>query len=224
MRAVGAAPAWRWQARARRAHSPQTSAAPAPRRSDPHPLRPLLGMTAVFLAGYLGGILLCREQVPSIGRLLADYYMDKQNFAGFLPVFRAQLAGYFLQVLFLLLGGSSLAGFTLLPSFFAAKGAVLGVCAASVLAQAGTRGLVIYWLLCCLPDLAMLLLLLWVAQAGWTLGAALLQNVLDGSAVRGALKAKAQILLLRTLLAVIVGGCIAALGSGAAVLFASVLL
>lgn len=229
MRAAKAAPAWTW--RSRPVVPADAGPKPAPKVQVPSkrhaaavPFYPVIGMAAVFLAGYMGGILLCRSETPAVGGFLAKYYMDKQNFSSFFPAFSSQYAGSLLLILLLLLCGGCIVGFALVPALFAIKGAMLGICAASVLVQEGTRGLVVYWLLTCLPDMATLLLMLWVAQAGWVLSSALLRNLLDGAAVRGALKVKAQGLLLRGLLAILAGGAAAAVGTAAAMLFAGVLL
>lgn len=226
MRAARTAPVWNWQQRP--AGAPHREGLEktehARRQSASNPMYPVFALASLFLAGYMGGILLCRGGVPAIGQLLAEYYMDKQNFALFFPAYGAQVSALFLQILLLVLCGGNVVGFALIPACFAGKGVLLGTCAASVLAQSGARGLVIYWLLTCVQEMAILLLLLWIAQAGWFLSTALLKNVLDGAAVRGALKIKAKVLLMRSLLSTLVGAGIAALGTGAAMLFAGVLL
>lgn len=226
MRAARTAPVWNWQQQtAGGSHQERLEKAERGRHQPTsHPMYPILALVTLFLVGYVGGILLCRTRVPAVGELLAEYYMDKQNFALFLPACGAQVSALFLQVLLLLLCGGNVVGFALIPAFFAGKGLLLGTCATSVLAQSGARGLVVYWLLTCVQEMAVLLLLLWIAQAAYFLSMALLKNMLNGAAVRGALKVKAKVLVMRSLLSILVGFGIVALGTGAAMLFARVLL
>lgn len=229
MRAARMSSAWNWPQRTAeaacrkapdKADKPEQASRPLPHRV----LSPAFVFAFLFLAGYMAGIVLCRTGIPDFGAMMAEYYMDKQNFSSFLPVYCAQVSALFLQIVLLLLCGGNVVGFALTPAFFAGKGALLGICAASVLAQSGARGLVVYWLLTGVQDAAVLILLIWVAQAGHHLSTALLKNLMTGAAVRGAMKVKAKILGMRGLFGILVGAGISALGTGAAVLFASVLL
>ena len=85
MRAARTAQVWQWPAR--HAVPGQDAGTPAhtagPRAGASLGLRPVLGLAALFLAGYVGGILYCRGSVPEPAALLAGFYMDKQNFADF---------------------------------------------------------------------------------------------------------------------------------------------
>lgn len=218
MRAAKTAQVWQWPAPRRETPPDQTA-----QRRRPQ-VQPVIGLAFLFLTGYLGGILVCRSGVPEFGILLADYYMDKQNFTAFGSVFASMAAALFLQASAVTLCGTSAVGAAPLALLFASKGLLTGAAAASVYAAGGARGLVVYWLLTCLPDIAVLLLLLWLSQAAYGLSRALFQIMLGGGTVRGALKVKAKMLLYRYLLTLVVGVGCGVLGAGAAVLFAGVLL
>lgn len=187
-------------------------------------LKPGRILAALFLAGYTGGILICRPAVPKIGSLLAEFYVDPTHFASFSDVFLSGAAALFLQSAVLILCGSSIAGMAVLSLFFLGKGALMGICAAAVYATQGLRGLVVYWLLTCLNDVTQLLLLLWLAQSACDLSLSLFRCLMDGGAVRGALKARAQMLLYRCGMVLVAGAVCTAFGAGSAVLFAAVLL
>lgn len=187
-------------------------------------LQPSAILAMLFLVGYAGGVLLCRTSVPSIGTLFAEYYTDPAQFSAFPEVFFSGAAALFLQCCMIVLCGSSVAGVALLYLFFLGKGAMLGICAAAIYVMQGLRGLVVYWLLTCLTDVAQLLLLLWLAKAACDLSMSLLRSLMDGGSVRGALKARAQMLLYRSGMALVTGAVCTAFGAGSAVLFAAVLL
>ena len=98
------------------------------------------GAAALFLAGYVGGILYCRGSVPEPAALLAGFYMDKQNFADFGAVFASLFSAAFLQMTAAALCGSSATGPAPLAVLFAGRGTMLGLCAAAVYASSGARG------------------------------------------------------------------------------------
>lgn len=187
-------------------------------------LRPSVILAVLFLVGYTGGVLLCRTSVPSIGTLLAEYYTDPAHFSAFPQVFFSGVAALFLQCCTIVLCGSSIAGVALLCLFFLGKGALLGICSTAIYVMQGLRGLVVYWLLTCLTDVAQLLLLLWLAKAAYDLSMSLFRTLMDGGSVRGALKARAQMLVYRSGMILVTGTFCTALGAGSAILFAAVLL
>ena len=178
----------------------------------------------LFLLGYAAGVLICREQVSAVGQALAQYYMDKQNYTSFMEIYVVQFSALFLQAGIIVLCGSSILGNAFLILFFAGRGLTLGVCASAVFLTYQARGLVVYWLLTFLPNVATLLLLLWQAQKAAELAGALLRAVLSNTASRGMFREKIKILLIRYLLVLVVGACCSALGAAAAELFAQVLL
>lgn len=181
-----------------------------------------LGM--LFLFGYAAGVLICQEQVSAVGQALAQYYMDKQNYTAFMEIYVAQFSALFLQAGIIVLCGSSILGNAFLILFFVGRGLILGVCASTVFLTYQARGLVVYWLLTFLPNVATLLLLLWLAQKAAELAGALLRAVLSSAASRGMFREKIKVLLIRYLLILVVGSCCSALGAAAAGLFARVLL
>ena len=222
-----AAPACLWPRRSRgqgslAAASPEQQTTPRPQTGGLPAA--VWGLAGLFLAGYAAAVFCCRRTVPEFGQTLAKFYMDKQNFAAFGQVFAALFAAAFLQLTAVAACGSSVVGPAGLALLFAAKGVVLGACAAAVYLDAGARGLVIYWLLSSLQELAQLLLLLWLACAASSLSLALLRTLLGGSPVRGALKIKTKLLGARYGAALLVSAGCAALGAASAVLFAGVLL
>lgn len=226
MRAARTAQVWQWPAR--HAVPGQDAGTPAhtagPRAGASLGLRPVLGLAALFLAGYVGGILYCRGSVPEPAALLAGFYMDKQNFADFGAVFASLFSAAFLQMTAAALCGSSVIGPAPLAVLFAGRGTMLGLCAAAVYASSGARGLVVYWLLSFLPELSFLLLLLWLSQAACRLSGALFGVLMGRNPARGALKIKAKTMVFRYLFAIAASAACAVLGAGSAVLFAGVLL
>ena len=220
MRAARSAPHW-----PRPARQTGESAAAQPKSGYRIPATVVgFALAGLFLAGYITGLLICRSDLPNAGKVLAGYYMDKQNFSTFGRTFSAMFSATFLQASLILLCGTSLAGIPLAAIAFCAKGTAMGLCAASIYSVQGTRGLVIYWLLSCLHDMAVLLLLVWLAQAAAVLSAAMLRAVWSGNSIRGALKIKAKTLIFRYVAVILVGAVCAFLGAGSAVLFAGVLL
>lgn len=183
-----------------------------------------MGLGGLFLAGYVAGILLCRERVPDFGSALAQYYMDKQNYLSFAAMFGASFSALFLQAGLVLLCGTNALGGALLAAFFAAKGALLGICAASVFVQSQARGLIIYWLLTALPDTAALLLLLWLARDAVNLSGSLFYAMFNGTGTRGTPERRIKAMLLRYLLTLGIGAVCVALGAAASGLFADILL
>lgn len=178
-----------------------------------------------FLLGYLPGILLGRGGTAA-GAALAARYMDRQCFAAFGPVFTDLFAGAFLQSTLVLLCGFCALGALTLTALFALKGTWLGFCAANVFAAGGARALVAHWLISCLPDLGILLLLFALTLRAGPLCGALLRTVLGGTPPAGSLSAAA---LTRSLLwrygLVLAGSAVCcALGAGSAVFFAGILL
>lgn len=226
MRAIRQAPRPGWQFSGREAPAPAKPAgAPGHRPLGRNPVIPaVLGFAALFLAGYVAGILLCRGSIPAVGQILADYYTDKQNFAAFVSTFAAQFSSVFLSASVVALCGTSALGPALMALFFAGKGTLLGLCAAAVYVQSGNRGLVIYWLLTFLFDMAALLLLLWLSEAACRFSCALLRAVRQGSAIRGVLWIQAKDLAFRYLITLALAAACSVLGAGSAVLFAGVLL
>lgn len=181
-----------------------------------------------FLLGYLPGILLGRGGTAA-GAALAAYYMDKQSFAAFGPVFLDLFAGAFLQSTIVLLCGFCALGAVPLAALFAVKGTYLGFCAANVFAAGGAKGLVAHWLITCLPDLGLLLLLFSLTVCAGPLCAALLRTALGGAAPVGILNSASPAALTRTLLwryglVLAASAACCALGAGSAVFFAAILL
>ena len=183
-----------------------------------------VGLGSLFLIGYIGGILLCREQAPDFGSVLAQYYMDKQNYLSLAAGFGAEFSALFLQAGIILLCGSSALGGGLLAVCFAATGTLLGICAASVFLNWEARGLIVYWLLTSLPNTAALILLLWLARDAANLSGSLFYAMFNGAGTRGAPERRLRALLLRYLLTLAIGAVCMALSAAASGLFASVLL
>ena len=105
-----------------------------------------------------------------LGPGLAAYYSQAEHFAHWTQVFADLYSGAFLQCTIVFLCGFSALGPGLIGLFLAGKGVMLGLCAAGVYSNGGAHGLVVYWLLTCLSDLILLVLLLWLAlsaQAPW---------------------------------------------------------
>lgn len=182
------------------------------------------GLGILFLLGYTAGVWVCRQQVPALGQALAQYYMDKQNYLEFSAICVAQFAALFWQAGIIVLCGSSILGNAFLTAFFAGRGLILGMCASAVFLSYQARGLVVYWLLTFLPDAAVLILLLWLAQKAAELSITLLRSVLSGTATHGTFRQTIQALLFRYMMVLIVGAGCSALGASAAGLFARILL
>lgn len=136
---------------------------------------------AVFLIGYLAGIPLGRTGDETLCGAVAGYYMDANRCTAFLPAWGGWLSASFLQVSLVFLCGFHLWGNVFLGLYFAGKGAVMGFCAAAVYAAGGTRALIVHWLLNCLPDLGLFLLLLWLANNACRACRGLRRVILSGS-------------------------------------------
>lgn len=178
-----------------------------------------------FLLGYLPGILLGRDGT-SAGAALAARCMDKQSFAAFGPVFTDLFAGAFLQSTLVLLCGFCALGAVTLTALFALKGMWLGFCAANVFAAGGARALVAHWLISCLPDMAVLLLLFALTLRAEPLCGALLRTALGGAQPASSMSPAAltRSLLWRYGLVLAGSAACCALGAMSAVFFAGVLL
>lgn len=177
-----------------------------------------------FLIGYLPGIELGRGGDSVWGQQLAAYYLDPAHFAGWVPVFTDQMAAAFLQLLLIAVCAFSALGQGLLPLFFAARGCFLGFCAAYILAAGGTKGVVTYWLLSCLPDLGVLLVGLWLSGHALALSRGLFQSIFLGGAPRGQLHAATRRLAVRWGVAFLAVCLLSALSSGLCVLLVRFLL
>ena len=230
---TAAVPLWRAAPAAKAAESarPQAQGGAAcqarrrPRRRDEAGwLSPwCLGYLALFVAGHLGGVLAGQLGVSELGKDLAAYYMDSTHYTAFSAVFLGLYSGAFLQLSAVALCGFSALGGGFLAAFFALKGAVFGLCAAGVFARGGARGLVVYWLMTCLPELCLLLLTLWLAVCAQRLAAALLRS-LGGGGLHARPMNGTKTLLLRYFTALVLGAAVCAAGGGSAVFFAGVLL
>lgn len=179
-----------------------------------------LGCGAALLAGYLPGILAGRSCTDTA---LAAYYMDKQNFTAIGNVFGNCFASAFLQATLLLLCGLCCLGVGLQLAFFALRGAYLGFCAASVFAVGGARALLVHWLLTCLPDIGVLLLLAALATRAMPVSNALLHTTFGGGAQPG-LYSAAKMLALWYLGTALVAAAVCALGAWGTVFLAGLLL
>lgn len=179
--------------------------------------------SGVFFFGYLIGIFLGRNDPPDYGTALAQYYMDGKNYTSLSQVFSGMLAGAFLQVTLVFLCGFSVWGTLFLAAFFAAKGALMGMCASCVFVAGGARSLVIYWLLTCLPDISVLVLEVWLSLHTAYLSGELFRCVFGG-ATRSGLLRPTKHLMIRYLLAVLLGAVCCGIGAAGSVVFAGVLL
>lgn len=146
---------------------PRRRTAEAPRQqhalASPQTL-PRMGCAAAFLAEYLPGIWLGRGG-SALGQQLAAYYAKSPDGTAFAAAFGAKFAVCFLQLSAVLLCGFCVWGVGLLAALFAARGAFLGFCAASVTVENGAAGLLQYRTATMVSDIASLLLCLWLA--GW---------------------------------------------------------
>lgn len=184
-----------------------------------------LMFSTLFLLGDLGGVLAGRLGGCTWGQELAAYYSQAEHFAHWTQVFADLYSGAFLQCTIVFLCGFSALGPGLIGLFLAGKGVMLGLCAAGVYSNGGVHGLVVYWLLTCLSDLILLVLLLWLALSAQALGVTLL-HALHGQAphTRRAPVSMLQRLVLSYLAALLIGAAGCLVGAGSAVLFAGVLL
>lgn len=137
---------------------------------------------AAFLAGYLPGILLGR-QGSALGQQLAAYYANGPEGTAFAAAFGARFSVAFLQLSAVFLCGFCVWGVGLLALLFAARGAFLGVGAASVAVMDGAAGLVRYRAGTMFSDVSSLFLCLWLAGWAARLAAELFRTV-QGRATR----------------------------------------
>lgn len=176
----------------------------------------------LFFLGYLSGIFAGRDGTD-YGTALAQYYMDKQNYTSFMQVFSGLFAGAFLQLTLVFVCGFSAWASLFLAGFFAARGALMGICASGIFVAGGARSLVIHWLLTCLPDIGMLLLSLWLSGNAAHLGGELCRCIFVGGNRNGLLR-PAKALMLRYLFAVFCGFLFCGIGAAGSIVFAGVLL
>lgn len=194
-----------------------------PRIKETASLSVTLLFGAMFFAGYLAGVLKGRTGQSELGSQLAAYYSAAEHFSAFVPLFLDLLGSAFLQAVLVLACGFSAVGSGFLCLYFAARGAVMGLLAASVFMQGGTRALVVHWLVTCLPDLSTFLVMLWLAIQANRCSGAIFRVLLGGGAhLRQALPVKALFFRFATALCLCVILC--AIGAASGVLFAGVLL
>ena len=212
----------------RAASSPlRRPAAPGPAaipRSTACCIRAAPGFAAAFFLGYLPGIWLGRNEVLEIGSQLAAWYLDKQSYPAFSQVLTNLAAGSILQVTLIFLCGLSAAGVPLLALFFAGRGCFLGLCAGSVFAFGGAKSLVIYWLMRCLPDLAVLAAEMWLALYATTLSGGLFQEVFGSGAPRGMISGGMRRLFIRYIVSFLLILLFCVLSAGLDILLAAILL
>lgn len=179
---------------------------------------------AVFLLGYLPGIWAGRSGQWTLGSQLADYYLAKNSYASIPTVWAWQFSAAFLQLAALLFCGFSALGCLIYPLLFLLRGGFLGLCAAYVLANGQTRGLVIYWLLSSLPNLSVLFCGLWLSGHGARLSLGLWHCMSGSGTPRGQLPASARRLAVRFAVCLLVAGLATLAGSWLSVVLAGVLL
>lgn len=177
----------------------------------------------LFFLGYLFGIFKGRLGESSFGASLAAYYMDGEHFSAAGTLFLDLYSGALLQAILVLVCGFSALGTVLLGGYFCLRGAVMGLCAASVFVQGGTRSLVVHWMLTCLPDLGVFLVMLWLAAQSNVCAMAMFRCTFYGS---GHLRQGMPLrpLLIRFLLALLLAAVLCLLGAASGVVFAGVLL
>ena len=183
----------------------------------------VLAFGLLFFVGYVAGVWVGRTGQSGFGNHLAEYYRNGENFSAFLPLFQNLFGSAFLQGILVLVCGFSALGTGFLCLYFAARGAILGLCAACVFVQGGTKALVIHWMLTCLPDLGVFLVMLWLAvQANRCAGGIFRILLGGGSHLRQMPPIKQLVFRFATAVLLCVALCLAAAASG--VLFAGVLL
>lgn len=179
---------------------------------------PVFACASIFLLGYLPGIFLGRNGTTVLGQQLATYYTAPDRLTVWRDLFMSQSAGFFLQLLAVWLCGFTAFGLGLLLLIFAAKGLFLGFCSANILTLGGVNALCLYWLSGCLPQVLLLILLLWLTGHAALLSHGLFQSIFLGGAPRGQLIGNARRLTLRFLLCVPVSWLIGLFCSGLSVL------
>lgn len=177
-----------------------------------------------FLVGYLPGIFLGRTGAGILGEQLAAYYSNPVQFTSWLDVCFNEIAAAFLQLLFLVFCGFSVAGTGLLIVFFLGKGAFLGYCAVHVLARGGGSALAFYWLCICLPNILLLFFYLWLAGYAAELSISLFQTVFGAGAPHGRVEAAVRRLLVRSCVSLIAACLLSIFCSGFTVFLARLLL
>lgn len=190
-------------------------------RNDSWPVIFLFG--ALFLAGYLGGVLKGRTGQSELGNQLALYYQTAEHFSAFIPLFLDLFGSAFLQATLVLACGFSAVGSGFLCLYFVARGAVMGLCAASVFVQGGTKGLVVHWMLTCLPDLSVFLVMLWLATQAHRCAGEMLRGLL-GNSSHLRQTPPVRNLLFRFMTALFLCAAFCIVGAASGVLFAGVLL
>ena len=183
----------------------------------------LFAFSSAFLTGYLAGIPLGRFELHGAFTSLTELVMAAQSYTAFWSVWCSWFAAAFLQASLIYLCGFHLWGSIFMGAYFAFKGTVLGVCASAIYASGGARALVVYWLLNCLPELALSAFMLWLAHSSCRVSQSLSSIIFSGcrcAALNGAIRRLSVHYLLCLL------GCAVSsfMFSGSAVLFASVLL
>lgn len=177
----------------------------------------------LFFIGYLSGIGEGRAGSSEFGAALASYYTDSANFAAVSPLFMTLFGAAFLQAVLVFLCGFSALGSLFLGTYFAARGAVLGLCAAGVFVSGGTRGLVVHWMLTCLPDMGVFLVMLWLAVRANQCAVLIFRSLINaGGHVRSVPPLKA--LLIRFAVALLLAAAVCLFGAASGVVFAGVLL
>lgn len=177
----------------------------------------VFGCAAVFLVGYLPGILLGRNGTTTLGQQLSTFYTAQDRLMVWSDLFISQSAAFFLQLLSVWLCGFTAFGFGLLLLLFAGKGLFLGFCSANILTLEGTNALCLYWISDCLPQVMLLLLLLWLAGHATALSHGVFQSIFLGGAPRGQLIGNARRLTIRFLLCIPMSWFIGLLCSGLSV-------
>lgn len=137
------------------------------------------GCAGVFLLGYLPGIWIGRTGTTSFGQQLAAYYaaLVQSQQASLPTMFLQNFSAAFLQIFAVLLCGFSAWGCGFLLLLFAVRGLFLGFSAASAAAAYGAKGLLLYRLATAIPDIATLLLCLWLAGSAAALAAELFRGM-----------------------------------------------
>lgn len=176
-----------------------------------------LWLGAAFLLGYLPGIYLGRGGQSPLGQQLAEYYLTAGNFTAWASVFYKLFAAAFLQLFLVVLCAFFVFGSVLLPLTFAARGMFLGLSAASVLAQGGVRGLLIYWTVSNFSSVSTLFLSLWLAADATAISSGLFQSAFKGGAARGRMERLTRRLAVCSSGAVLLAAIFSAVGSEIAV-------
>lgn len=201
--------------------------AAVPRNENARPRNPVwqagAAFGALFFLGYLFGIFKGRLGDSLFGVSLAAYYMDAENFSAAGTLFCDLYSGALLQAILVLACGFSALGAVFLGGYFALRGAVMGLCAAGVFVQGGTRALVVHWMLTCLPDLGIFLVMLWLAAQSNQCAMVMFRCAFQGG---GHLCRNPPLrpLMFRFLTALLLAALVCLLGAASGVVFAGVLL